>query len=97
MSKKLSYKKIQKFNLPERTYKPDWDDTSVEFTLPSGINVSGMTQCNNSPCKMDALEGLDGYIYIETISELEKFIKMNWDETMKYIAENDEDFNPDEY
>lgn len=60
---KLSLKIIRSYGFEERTHKPDWDDTCIEFTLPNGIKLNTMTQCNNQPTKSDSLEGLDGYIH----------------------------------
>ena len=92
---RLSYKRIKKYNLPEREYKPDWDDTSVAFTLPNGLILSGMTQCNNSPCKMTELESDNGWIYIQSKAELEKLIKMDWEGLIEYVSDNNEDFDAD--
>ena len=94
---KLSLKIIRSYNLPERTYKPDWDDTCIEFTLPNGITLSTMTQCNNRPCKSDSLEGLDGYIYIETKEELDEIVNMSYEELIMKIAFENDDFNLEEY
>ena len=77
---KLTLEIIKSYGFKERTYKPDWDDTCLEITLPNSITLSTMTQCNNLPTESDSLEGLDGYIYIETKEELDELISMSYEE-----------------
>jgi hypothetical protein len=71
---KLTLEIIRSFKLPERTFKPDWDDTAIAFTLPNGIELTGFTQLNREPIETDSLESEDGQIYIETKEELEQAI-----------------------
>jgi len=94
---KLSLKIIRSYDFKERTHKPDWDDTCIEFTLPNGLELDTMTQCNNHPTESDSLEGLDGYIYIETKEELDELISMSYEEVIKKIASENKDFDIDEY
>jgi len=70
-NKPLSLKRIRKFNPEERFFKPDWDDNAIEFDFGL-IKLTGYTVLNNTNCKTDALEGMNGLIYIETVNELEK-------------------------
>ena len=53
--------------------------------------------CNNSPTEMDMLEGLDGWVCITTKEELEKCVKMSYDEMLDYIKEDNPSFNKEEY
>jgi hypothetical protein len=66
----LTLEIIRSFKLPERTFKPDWDDTAIGFTLPNGIELTGFTQLNNERVETESLESEDGQIYIETKEEL---------------------------
>ena len=94
---KLNLKKIESYNLPKAVYNPDWDDSGYEFTLPSGITLSGLYRCNNAPCKMSILEGLDGLICIETEEELKELIGLSYEETMTKIKAAHPDFDEDDY
>ena len=89
---KLSLKIIRSYGFEERTHKPDWDDTCVEITLPNGIELTTMTQCNNEPTESDTLEGLGGWIYIETKEELDELIGLSYEDVLKKIASENEDF-----
>lgn len=88
---------IKSYGFKERLYKPDWDDTCLEITLPNGITLDTMTQCNKRPTESDSLEGLDGYIYIKTKEELDELISMSYGEVIDKIASENKDFNKDEY
>lgn len=96
-SMKLSLEIIRSYGLKERFYKPDWDDTCIEITLPNGIELSAMTQCNNLPTKSNSLEGLDGYLYIETKEELDELIGMTYEQVIQKLASENEDFDADDY
>lgn len=89
---KLSLKIIRSYGFEERTHKPDWDDTCVEITLPNGIELTTMTQCNNEPTESDTLEGLGGWIYIDTKEELDELIGLSYEDVVKKIASENEDF-----
>ena len=89
---KLSLKIIRSYGFEQRTHKPDWDDTCVEITLPNGIELTTMTQCNNEPTESDTLEGLGGWIYIETKEELDELIGLSYEDVLKKIASENEDF-----
>lgn len=94
---KLSLEIIRSYGFEERTHKPDWDDTCVEITLPNGITLDTMTQCNNQPTKSDSLEGMDGWIYIRTKEELDELVNMSYEEVINKISSENEDFDPNEY
>ena len=94
---KLSLKIIESYNFPKSNYNPDWDDSGYKFTLPSGIVVSGLYRCNNSPKEMDMLEGLDGYICIETEDELKKLVEQTYEETLKEIKSKNPKFKIEDY
>jgi|SRR6478735_1279975 len=93
----LSLDLIEKYNLPKINYTPDIDDSGYIFTLPSGLKLEGLYRCNNSPVEMNMLEGLDGYICIETEKELNHLINLNWIETLHYVKSKHSDFNIDDY
>ena len=93
----LSLEIIRSYGFEERIHRPDWDDTCLEITLPNGITLDTFIVCNNQPEKSDSLEGLDGYIYIETKEELDELVKMSYDEVIEKIASENEDLDLDEY
>jgi len=82
---KLSLKIIEKYDLPKVSFKPDWDDAGYKFTLPSGIELEGFFMLNGEPCKTNCLEGMSGYIYIETEEELKELIALDHDQTIEWI------------
>ena len=94
---KLSLKIIESFNLEKKTIRPDWDDVGYEFILPSGIRLTGFYMLNNSPCKTDCLEGLDGYIYITKKEELEKLISLSLEQILLNVKAKHPDFKIDDY
>lgn len=94
---KLSLEIIRSYGFGERIYKPDWDDTCIEFSLPNGLELSAMTQCNNSHVESDSLDGLDGFIYIETKEELDDLISMSYEEVIHKIASENPHFKLDDY
>lgn len=93
----LSLEIIRSYGFKERTHKPDWDDTCLEITLPNGITLDTMTQCNNQATESDSLEGMDGWIYINTKEELDELVNMSYEEAINKISSENEDFDPDEY
>ena len=93
----LTIEKIRKYQLPERAFKPDYNDTAIEFTLPNGIKVVGYTQLNNSNVSTNSLEGLDGWIYITMESELVKLISQTYEEVIEDIANRNPDFKREDY
>lgn len=97
MATKLNLEILRSYGFKERTYKPDWDDTCIEFELPNGFSLSTMTQCNNQPTESDSLEGLSGWIYIETKEEFDDLLKKTYEEKIKEIAAINSDFDIDEY
>ncbi len=94
---KLNLDLLLSYGFESRTFKPDWDDTAIEFTLPNGISLIGLTQCNNSPTECDALEGIDGYIYVETKEELDDLLSKTCEEVFLDIKNKNPKFNIDEY
>ena len=97
MKTELTLEIIESYGFSKRTYKPDWDDTSNEYTLPNGILLETMTQCNNEPCKSDSLEGMEGYIYLDTKEDLDEFLSKSYDTICRELAEKYEDFDLDEW
>lgn len=94
---KLSLDIINKYNLKSRLNTPDWDDRGYIFTLPSGIEVSGLFMCNNTPCELDSLEGLDGFIYITTEEQLIEYINLSFSELMDKVASENKNFDKSNY
>lgn len=97
MTTKLNKEIIESYNLPKEFYKPDWDDAGYKYTLPSGIDLVGFYMLNNDSCEMEALEGLDGWIYIETEEELKEYMSLSYNETLSKIATENEDFDISEW
>lgn len=94
---KLSLGLINSYGLGKKAHQPDWDDRGYEYTFPSGIVLSGLFMCNGEPCEVNCLEGLDGYIYIDTEEELRDLINMSLDETFEMIEKDNPDFNRVEF
>jgi hypothetical protein len=94
---KLSLKLIEKYNLDKQSYTPDYDDKGYIFTLPSGIELSCLFMCNGEPCDTDSLEGLDGYIYIQTEEELIEYINLSYEDLINKVASENENFNTNDY
>lgn len=88
---------VESFNLKKTFKRTDHDDSGFEFELPCGIELMGFTQLNNEPCEIDMLEGLDGFICIETKEQLEELISMSWDQLMDDIKARHPEFDRDEY
>ncbi len=97
MGTKLTLEIIESFKLPKKQYKPDYDDMGYEFTLPNGIVLSCLFVCNGSPCKSDSLEGLDGWIYIETKEELLQLYELSYGEVINIIVEENDEFHLNDY
>lgn len=94
---KLNLEIIDSFNMKKKIWTPDYDDRGYLYTLPCGIDISTLTLCCNEPTESDSLEGLDGYIYIDTKEELEKLVKMDIKEVFEYVKSTNEDFDIDKY
>jgi hypothetical protein len=94
---KLTLNIIEKYKLPQESTTPDWDDAGYDFTLPSGIVLGTLYMCNLSPCECDSLEGMDGYIYIETEEELVELIGLDYDQTLAKIKEANPDCDLSNY
>jgi len=97
METKLNLKIIESFGLPKAQWTPDYDDRGYTFTLPSGIKLNTFFVCNGEPTESDCLEGFDGWIYITTKEELEKLVKMSYEETLDWIEKNDDQFLREEF
>ena len=97
MKTPLNLQLIREYGFEERTYKPDWDDTSIEFTLPNGFKLSTMTQCNNHSVNGSYLEGVDGYICLETKEELDIFISKSCETILQEIKDKYPKFDVDEW
>ena len=88
---------IKSYGFEHRTYKPDWDDTCIDFTLPNGLVLTTMTQCNNEPTDSDSLEGMSGYIYIKTKEELDELLNKTYQQILEELDEKNEDFDINEF
>ena len=89
----MTLAEIRKFGMEERTFKPDWDDVCIEFTLPCGIELNCLTVCSNEVVENLSLEGLDSLIYFDEIEELEMIHKMSTNELFTYIEQIHSDFD----
>lgn len=94
---RLTLEIIESYNFEKKVSKPDWDDVQHEYTLPNGISLTTLTVCFNEACESDSLEGLDGFIYIETKEELDVLVAKTYDEVLEGIAESNKDFDIEEY
>lgn len=93
----LTLDAIRKFSVSERIQKPDWDDTAINFTFPNNIDLTCLTVCGNEIVDDLSLEGVDGFIYIETVEDLELFVSKSCDEVLNGIYETDKRFKIDEW
>jgi hypothetical protein len=93
----LSLELIRTYNFPERIFKPDWDDTYIEFELPNGVTLEGAVQISLEPTKTDTLYGFDEFLTIETKEELDELLNMSYREVVDKIANENEDFNREEW
>lgn len=93
----LSLEIIQSYNFEENISKPDWDDVQLEVTLPNGLRLTTLTVCNNTACKSDSLEGLDGYVYINTKEELDALIELSYEEILNKVKLENDSFDIDNY
>lgn len=94
----LTLEKIESFNLEKSSYQPDHDDKGYLFTLPkSGIELSCLFMCNGESNECDSLEGLDRWIYIDSVEELELLISMTYEQTLDWVSTQHSDFEKDEY
>ena len=94
---KLTLETIRKYSVSERTHKPDWDDTAINFTFPNNIDLTCLTVCCNNIVDDLSLEGVDGFIYIETVEDLELFVSKSCDEVLNGIYDKDKRFKIDEW
>jgi len=94
---KLSLEIIESYGFEKKINKPDWDDVENIYTLKNGLELSCLTVCYNEPVNIDSLEGLDGFIHITTKEELDDLNNKTFEQICNEIAENDEDFDIDEY
>lgn len=95
---KLSLSIIQSYGFEERSYRSDHDDMSLDITLPNGLVLTTMTICGNKPTESDSLEGLDGWIYIETKEDLDSLIAKSYEEVLDDLEkEHHPDFDRSEF
>ena len=94
---KLTLEIIESYNFEKKTFKPDWDDVQNDYTLPNGLTIGCLTVCSNEPCKVDSLEGMDGYIYIETKEQLDDLNSKTFEQICKEIAKVNENFDIEDY
>jgi len=97
METKLTLDIIRSYNLPMKSYKPDYDDACYLVTLPNGIELTCYYMCNGDACDSDSLEGLDGWIYIKTKEELDNLISKTYYGVLNFICEDSDDFPIDDY
>lgn len=94
---KLSKDIIDKYNFKYKISKPDWDDVEITYTLPNGLELSALTVCSNQPCDVDTLYGIDEYLIVNTVTELEKLMSLTFDEILDDVAKQNPDFNIEDY
>lgn len=94
---KLSFEIIESFNLKKKFITPDWDDAGYEFTLPSGLVLTGFHMLNGYPRVMDVLEGLSGFIYITSKEELEELMSLTYKQILLNVKEKNSKFNIEEW
>lgn len=94
---KLTLTIIESFNLHKEVWKPDYNDFGWTFILPNGIELTTLTICNGEHVESNSLEGLDGWLYIDTKEDLKKFINMEYTEVLEYLNDKHEDFDIDEF
>lgn len=71
---------IMEFGLNNHTFNSDPADMQTDFTLPSGLVLSGHNFLGGSPVEMDELSGCNGEINITTKEQLEELIGMSFEE-----------------
>jgi len=89
---RLTLKIIESYNMKRVSTRPDYDDMGFLFSLPNGIDMDTLFVCNGEPCECDSLEGLDGWLYIETKEDLDKYYNMEWNEVLLYLKSEDDRF-----
>ena len=94
---KLSLQIIRTYEFKETATTPDWDDRAIEFHTPNDLVLTAFTVIGNKPCDSDSLEGLDGFIYIETKEELDDLLKLSYDGVLDSMAEKHDDFNKNDF
>lgn len=90
---KLTLEIIESFGFDKKTIRPDYDDAGYEFKLPYGLRLVGYFMLNHCHCETNMLEGLDGYICVETKEELEELIPLSFEETLKKVKEKHPKFD----
>ena len=88
---------VRSYGFPEETNRPDYDDVTVTFKTPNNFFLTALTVCCNEPVKDIALSDLDDWIYITTKEDLDEFLTLTYDEVLAKIAEENEDFDINEY
>jgi len=89
----LNQEIIESYEMRSVHFKPDYDDSGNRYTLPCGHDVEGFYMLNGESCSMDALEGMGGWLYINTKEELDAVMKMNENELFAFIEKDNEDFD----
>lgn len=97
MATKLTLEILESYGFKQRTYKPDWDDVAIDFTLTNGLLLTCLTVCCNSVVKNVSLEGVDGYIYINTKEELDELLKLNIEEIFDNLEKEHPDFDKNQW
>ena len=68
-------------------------DYGKEYTLPCGLDVIGYNIMDGEVCTMNALEGLDGYLYIETKSDLDVIATLTPDNIGQFLLDRHSDMD----
>jgi hypothetical protein len=98
METPLTLKIIEAFEMRKVSFKPDHDDAGYRFTLPCGHDVEGFFMLNGESCETESLEGLDGWLYIDTKEELDLIMKMTSEEELfEFIENNNSEFDRAEF
>ena len=94
---KLSLEIIRTYGFTEESTTPDWDDRAIEFHTPNNLVLTAFTVIGNEPHNSDSLEGLDGFICIETKEELDDLLKLSYDQVLDTMAEKHDHFNREDF
>ena len=87
-----------------RSYGFDWSlcdtdcgDTAINFETPNGFRLFGFTVIDNESIDTDELNGLDSFISIRTVQELDEFLKLSFGEVIEKLDTENVEFDKHEY
>lgn len=94
---KLSLEIIESYGFPKKSKPTNYDDITNYYTLPNGIELGCLTVCGFEITDCDSLEGMDGWIYIESKEELDELVGMSYTQVCEKLARENDDFDINEY